>query len=149
MKITFFFNGVACIHVNIKRKAANSLPGRMHLIINAPSEPQRLKMYFLTPNQDSDQSAHSRSLIRVFVVHMKKLCAALKLGYPNCAQWRFWSDCANAQTDLNLRWANMPGCPFPDVAVKMVFCLDTDKVPANCIQLNLNLTIGALSNGCR
>ena len=22
-------------------------------------------------------------------------------------QWRFWSDCANAQTDLNLRWAHM------------------------------------------
>ena len=25
------------------------------------------------------------------------------LGYPKCAQWRFWSACANAQADLNLR----------------------------------------------
>ena len=28
----------------------------------------------------------------VFVDRMKKFCI---LGYPNCAQWRFWSDCAN------------------------------------------------------
>ena len=35
----------------------------------------------------------------VFVVHMNKRCS---LGYPKCAQWRFWSDCANAQADLNL-----------------------------------------------
>ena len=47
---------------------------------------------------------YPRSLIRVFVVRMKKLCL---LGYPKCAQWRFWSDCANAQSDLNLRWALM------------------------------------------
>ena len=24
--------------------------------------------------------------------------------YSKCTQWRFWSDCANAQSDLNLRW---------------------------------------------
>ena len=45
----------------------------------------------------STQSVH-------FVICMKKLCI---LGYLNCAQWRFWSDCANAQADLNLRWAHM------------------------------------------
>ena len=27
--------------------------------------------------------------------------------YQNCDQWRFWSDCANAQADLNLRWTYM------------------------------------------
>ena len=59
------------------------------------------------PNRDSNQPAHPRSLSRVFVSRMKKLCI---LGYPKIAQGRFWSDCANAQADLNLRWAHMfPG----------------------------------------
>ena len=38
------------------------------------------------------------------VDRMKKLCI---LGYSKCAQWRFWSDCANAQSDQNLRRAHM------------------------------------------
>ena len=29
----------------------------------------------------------------------------LILCYPKCDQWRFWSDCASAQADLNLCWA--------------------------------------------
>ena len=45
-------------------------------------DPQHEETYRLTcaPNKDSDQTAHPRSLIRVFVVRMKKLCI---LGYPN------------------------------------------------------------------
>ena len=46
----------------------------------------------------------SRSLIRVFVVRLKKRNI---LSYPKERQWRFWSDCANAQADLNLRWAHI------------------------------------------
>ena len=69
-------------------------------------EHQREKMYLLTcvPKEDSKQPTLSGSLISVFVVRMKKLCI---LGYPKCAQWRFWSDCANAQSDLNLHWVHM------------------------------------------
>ena len=48
----------------------------------------------------------------VFVVRMKKLCI---LGYPKCVQWRFWSDCANAQADLNFRWPHMSKVTFPYV----------------------------------
>ena len=50
-----------------------------------PNGPQRDKTDLLTcaPNEDSNQPAHSRSLIRVFVVCMKRLYI---LGYPNCAQ---------------------------------------------------------------
>ena len=40
---------------------------------------------------------------------MKSLCF---IGYPKCAHWRFRSDCANAQADLNLRWAHMSKVPF-------------------------------------
>ena len=54
--------------------------------------------------QDSNQPALPCSLIRVFVVSMKKPCI---FGYPNWAQWRSCSDCANAQADLKLCWVHM------------------------------------------
>ena len=67
-------------------------------------------------NVFSDMCAHRRiksacacSLIRVFVVRMKKHCIP---GYPKRAQWRFRSDCANVQSDLNLRWAPMSDVHF-------------------------------------
>ena len=47
------------------------------------NDPQRGKMYLLTYTPNKDKSAlHPRSLIRVFVVRMKKCCI---LGYPKCA----------------------------------------------------------------
>ena len=46
-------------------------------------------------------------------VHMKNVCI---LDYPKCAQGRFWSDCADAQSDLNLRWAQMSEGTFSDVS---------------------------------
>ena len=50
-----------------------------------PIEPQREKTYLLTcaPNEVSDQPVHSRTLILVFVLRMKKLCI---LGYLKCAK---------------------------------------------------------------
>ena len=56
-----------------------------------------------TPSEDSDQPGHPPSLIRVFAVRMKK---ARVLSYPLSAQWRLWSDWAEAQADLSLRWAH-------------------------------------------
>ena len=53
------------------------------------------------PSKDSDQPGHLPSLIRVFAVHMKK---AWVLSYPLSAQRRLWSDWADAQADLSLRW---------------------------------------------
>ena len=49
------------------------------------------------------QPGHPRSLIRVFAVRMKK---AWTLSYPLSAQRRLWSDWADAQADLSLRWAH-------------------------------------------
>ena len=46
---------------------------------------------------------HPPSLIRVFSVRMKK---AWVLSYPLSAQRRLWSDWADAQTDLSVRWAH-------------------------------------------
>ena len=51
-------------------------------------------------NENPNKPTHPRSLIRVFVVRLRKFCSIW-------AQWRFWSDCANAQADLNLRWSHM------------------------------------------
>ena len=54
------------------------------------------------PSKDSDQPGHPPSLIRVFAVRMKK---AWILSYPLNAQWRLWSDWADAQPDPSLHWA--------------------------------------------
>ena len=55
------------------------------------------------PSEDSDQSGHPPSLIRVIAVRMKK---AWVLSYPLSAKRRLWSDWADAQADLSLRWAH-------------------------------------------
>ena len=55
------------------------------------------------PSEDSDQPGHPPSLIRVFAVRMKKTWV---LSYPLSAQRRLWSDWADAQADLSLRWAH-------------------------------------------
>ena len=83
-------------------------------------EPQHVKTYnrIFAPNENSNQPAYPRSLIRVFVLRMKKLCI---LGYPKCAQWRFWSDCAKAQADLNLRWAHMSEGTFSHITANLLF----------------------------
>ena len=67
-------------------------------------------------SEDSDQPGHRPSLIRVFAVHLKK---ARILSYPLSAQQRLWSDWANAQADLSLRWAHMPFCWFCHDAAQM------------------------------
>ena len=56
------------------------------------------------PSEDSDHPGHPPSLIRVFAVRMKK---AWVLSYPMSAHGRLWSDWADAQSDLSLRWAHI------------------------------------------
>ena len=60
----------------------------------------------------TNQPMHLCSLIRVFLVHMKKLCI---LGYPKCAQVS-----VNAQADPNLCWAHMFKGMFSNVAKNYV-----------------------------
>ena len=47
---------------------------------------------------------------------MKALCT---LDYSTCAEWRFWSNCTNAQADQNLRWAHISKGTFSDIAVQI------------------------------
>ena len=80
--------------------------------------PKRPKTYFrtCTLNEGSTQPAHPCSIIRVLVVRMKK---PWSLCFPKCAQWRFWSDCANAQADLKLRLAHTSEYTFSDVVAHL------------------------------
>ena len=55
------------------------------------------------PSEDSDQPGHPPSLNRAFAVRMEKDWV---LNYPLGAQRRLWSDWADAQADLSLRWAH-------------------------------------------
>ena len=55
------------------------------------------------PSEDSDQPGHSPSVVIVFAVRMRK---AWTLNYRLSAQRRLWSDYADAQADLSLRWSH-------------------------------------------
>ena len=76
-------------------------------------------------SKDSDQPGHSPSLIRVFTVRMKK---AWFLGYPLSAQQRLWSDWANAQADLSLRWTHSHFVGFVMRRLKLLWHLKSEKL---------------------
>ena len=59
-----------------------------------------------------------RPVWSVFAVCMKK---SWVLNYPLSAQRRLWSDWADAQADLSLRWAHMLLCWFCHEAAHYVF----------------------------
>ena len=70
------------------------------------------------PSEDSDQPGHRPCLIRVFAVRMKK---AWVLSYSLSAQRRLWSDWADAQADLSLRWAHTH---FVGFVMSWLMCLE-------------------------
>ena len=86
--------------------------------IQSKNEPQHDKTNKMAcvPSEDSDQPGHPPSLIRVFAVRMKKPWV---LSYPLSAQQRLWSDWADAQTDLVLRWAHRSFCWFCHAAAQI------------------------------
>ena len=82
-------------------KTQTSLCIRSHF---GPAHDKTYKMV-RAPSEESDQTGHPPSLIRVFVVRMKKVWF---LSDPLGAQRRLRSVWAEAQADLSLRWAHMP-----------------------------------------
>ena len=64
-------------------------------------------------SEDSDQPAHSRSLIKIFT---GQILDSQWSKVSSCGQRRLWSDCADAQADLSLRWAHGSEGTFSDVA---------------------------------
>ena len=96
------------------------------------------------PKEDSDQPGHLPSLIRVFTVCMKE---AWVLSYPLSAQWRLWSDWADAQADLSLHWVHTHFVAF--VMRRLIFfcllsrCLKSEgefeKVQAKALEFKRKL----------
>ena len=76
-------------------------------------QPQRQKTYFRTwaPSKDSDQPAHSHSLIRIFTGRI--------LFYSKDAKF-LPVDNADSDTDLSVHWANMSECTFSQVVAFIV-----------------------------
>ena len=73
---------------------------------NEPHHYKTNKMILAT-SEDSDQPGYPPSLIRVFAVH------SMGSGGPSvssCGQRRLWSDWADAQADLSLRWSQRSVC---------------------------------------
>ena len=79
-------------------------------------KPQKI---ICAPSEDSDQPRHPPSLIRVFAVRIKKHWV---LSYPLSALQRLWSDWADAQADLSLRWAQSH---FVGFGIRRLICLFT------------------------
>ena len=69
------------------------------------------------PSKDSDQPGHPPSQIGVFAVRKKK---AWVLSYSLSAQRRLWSDWAETQADLSLRWVH---CHFVGFVMSRLKCL--------------------------
>ena len=86
--------------------------------------PRAWESYLLTcaPNEDSNQLAHPHSLIRVFV---EEILHPWLQVYKKYAKRRFWSDCANAQADLNFRQAHVSDGTFYDVSAYICTCRNT------------------------
>ena len=55
------------------------------------------------PSEDSDQPGHPPSLISIFTVHSMGSWGS---NLSSCGQRRLWSDWADAQADLSLRWVH-------------------------------------------
>ena len=69
----------------------------------------KTKKMTCAPSEDPDQPGHPPRLIRVFAVGMKK---SWVLSYPLSAQRRLWSDSADSQVELSLRWTHRSVCWF-------------------------------------
>ena len=76
------------------------------------------------PSEDSDQPGHPPSLIRVFPV---RSMSSLGPKLSSCGQRRLWSDWADAQADLSLRWAHSHFVGFVLSRLKSV-CSATETI---------------------
>ena len=105
---TYFFSPIAQQLMTCMRHLSQGPALYLLLCFYVPGKPNepphdKTNKMACAPSEDSDQPGHSPSLIRVFAVRMKK---AWVLSYPLSAQRRLWSDWADAQADLSLRWVH-------------------------------------------
>ena len=79
------------------------------------------------PSEDSDQPGHPTSLIRVFDV---RLMGSKGPKLSSCEQRRLWSDWADAQADLSLRWAHTQFVGF--VMSRLIVYLSYNIITESC-----------------
>ena len=65
---------------------------------------QKTYLWSCAPGEDSDQPAHSRSLIWIIT---GRIFDSQGCKVSSCGQRRHWSDCAHAQADLSLRCVHL------------------------------------------
>ena len=90
-------------------RSFDSVSSEWHL-----SRPWQTQQNDSAPCEDSDQPGHRPSLIWVFTV---RFMGSQEPRLSSCGQRRLWSDWANAQADLSVRWVHMPFCWFCHEAV--------------------------------
>ena len=98
-------------------------PKAYELIKAAPRQNQQNDR---ASSEDSDQTGHSPSLIRVFPMHFM---GTLGPNASSCGQRRLWSDWVDAQADLSLRWVHMPFCWFCHEAAKSCYLIYPKEWP--------------------
>ena len=91
------------------------------------------------PSENSDQPGHPPTLITVLDVRMKK---ALVLSYPLSAQRRLWSDWADAQADLSLRFAHTH---FVGFVTRRLIINYVRTGREYCLQIGIDCANGSLS----
>ena len=89
---------------------------------------------------------HPRSLIRFFIVRMKKCF----INYPNCAQWRLWSDCADAQYDQSLCWAHVSEVQYSFLTSWLTYFIFTGAIPGPImLGIGIDATCVVWGKGCQ
>ena len=69
--------------------------------------------------RNSDQPAHSCSLIRIFI---GRILDSTECKVTLCGQQILWSDCADSRDDLSIRWAHVSEWTFTHVAAHLTHC---------------------------
>ena len=93
-----------------------------------PVHPPSMTRVLIYPSLDSLEATevtchqgrlklHFCTVWSVFIVCMNKVCI---LGYPKCAQWRFWSHCTNVQAYLNFSWLHMSEGTVSDIVIHIM-----------------------------
>ena len=110
------------VYSDTLKTSLNDLP--LENIID-PQQDKNNKMTF-APSEDSDQPGHPPNLIRVFAVRSTDSQGP---NGPSCEQRRLWSDWADAQADLSLRWAHRLFCWFCRAAAHY---FNNEKIARQC-----------------
>ena len=108
------------------------------VLLNIWAAPWQNQHNDCAPSEDSDQPGHPPSLIRVFAVCLMGSWGPKR---SSCGQRRLWSDLADAQVDLSLRWAHMPFCCFCREAARLLLNISLHDWQSFVISVRLSFCL--------